>query len=64
MRSFTAPANPLLAAEITLGGLHGNVPEEELNLPQLSAGVSSVMPPSDNPLRSTLAELPLCGPPR
>jgi len=30
-------ANPLLAAEITLGCLHGHVPEEELHLVQLSA---------------------------
>ena len=30
--------NPLFAAEITLGSLHGNVPEKELNLLQLSTG--------------------------
>jgi hypothetical protein len=30
-------ANPLLAAEIALSGLHGNMSEEKLNLLQLSA---------------------------
>ena len=30
-------ANPLLAAEIALSGLHGNVPEKELDLFQFSA---------------------------
>jgi len=27
----------LIAAEVTLSGLHADVPEQELNLPQLSA---------------------------
>src|SRR5580692_6252488 len=30
--------DPLGTAEVTLGGLHGNVPEEELNLLQLASG--------------------------
>jgi hypothetical protein len=30
--------NPLGAAEITLGGLHGNMPKKELNLLQFTAG--------------------------
>ena len=30
--------NPLGAAEITLGGLHGNVPKKKLNLLQFAAG--------------------------
>ena len=30
-------SNPLLTAEIPLGGLHGNVPEKELNLLQFPA---------------------------
>jgi len=30
--------NPLGAAEITLGGLHGNVPKKKLNLLQFTAG--------------------------
>jgi hypothetical protein len=29
-------ANPLLTAEIAFSGLHGNVPEEELDLIQFS----------------------------
>jgi hypothetical protein len=32
------PTNPLFTAEVTLGGLDGNVAEEELNLFQLPAG--------------------------
>jgi len=30
--------NPLCAAEVTLGGLHGNVPKEKLDLLQFAAG--------------------------
>jgi hypothetical protein len=30
--------DPLGAAEVTLGGLHGNVPEQKLNLLQFAAG--------------------------
>src|ERR1700754_1413669 len=30
--------NPLRTAEITLGGLHGNVPKKKLNLLQFAAG--------------------------